>query len=72
MMRHFAHQCVIAVLKTCNLSLASPGFLCEVYVVANWLGCVPDLGSGMFDTQRLKRVDDRIAPCGIPALSVRG
>ena len=75
MMRHLAHQCVIAWLKICNLSLASPGFLCEEYVAmssANWLRCVPDLGSGMSDTQRLKSVGDRIAPCGVPALSVRG
>ena len=74
-MRNFAYQCVIVWLKICNLSLASPGFLCEEYVAmssANWLRWVPDLGSGMSDTQRLKGVGDRIATCGVHAMSVRG
>ena len=73
MMRHFA-QCVIAWLKTCNLSLVSPVFLCEEYVAmsyVNWLRCVPDFRSGMSDTQIFKSVGDRTAPYGVSALSVR-
>ena len=69
MMRHFAYQCVISVLKACYLSLASPVFHCEGYMAissANWLRCVSDLGSGMPDTQRLKSVGDMVAPVVSP------